>query len=280
MAGRLNGKVAVVTGGASGIGRAAVELFVAEGARVVVADIQDEAGRALEARFPNSVRYARCNVIHESEIGAALQLAVDAFGGLDVLFNNAGVCDQMNDVTAIDADKWDRTFAILLRGPMLGTKLAAPLIAARGGGAIINTASVAGLQAGWGPVTYSTAKAGVIHMTRGAAAQLAPLRIRVNAICPGMIATPIFGASLGMSRPQAEQVVAQVAEACVHMQPIPKAGAAEDIARAALYLACDDSAFVTGTHLVVDGGLIIAPRHAWDPAAAASPLAEALCAPA
>lgn len=146
-------------------------------------------------------------------------------------------------------------------------------MAARGGGSIINTASVAGLQAGWGPMAYSTAKAGVIHMSRAAAVELAPRRIRVNAICPGMIATPIFGASLGLPRHIADQAAARVAEVCVGMQPIPKAGAPDDIAKAALYLASDDAVFVTGAHMVVDGGLSLGPRHAWDPTSP-HPMAE------
>ena len=272
MAGRLDRKVAVITGGVSGIGLSTVELFVAEGAQVVVADIQDEKGRLLEQRYPENLRYVRCDVTSEDDIMQAMATAAGAFGGLDVLVNNAGICDQMMDLTQIDAAQWDRVFSILVRGPMLGMKHGALLMEARGGGSIINTASVAGLQAGWGPMAYSSAKAAVIHMSRAAAAQLGSRKIRVNAICPGMIATPIFGASAGLSRPAADQLAARVAELCVHAQPIPRAGSPDDIARAALYLASDDAAFVTGTHMVVDGGLIASARHAWDPAVP-SPLA-------
>jgi NAD(P)-dependent dehydrogenase (short-subunit alcohol dehydrogenase family) len=275
MTGRLDGKVAVITGGVSGIGLGTVELFVAEGARVIAADIQDEKGRMLEQRFRGAVRYVRCDVTQEGDIAAAIGLARSEFGGLDILFNNAGISDMMREVAAIEAETWSWIFDVLVRGPALGMKYAEPLMAERGAGSIINTASIAGLQAGWGPIAYSSAKAAVIHMSRCAAAQLSPRRIRVNAICPGLIATSIFGASLGLPREVADQMAARVAEHGAKVQPIPKAGAPEDIARAALYLASDDSEFVTGTHLVVDGGITVGGRHSWD-ATGPSPFAELL----
>ena len=273
MAGRLDGKVAVITGGVSGIGLGTVELFVAEGAKVVAADIQDEKGRMLEQRFKGAVRYARCDVTVEADIAAALGLAKSEFGGLDVLFNNAGISDMMREIAAIEAETWSWIFDVLVRGPALGMKYAQPLMAERGGGSIVNTASIAGLQAGWGPIAYSSAKAAVIHMSRCAAAQLSPQKIRVNAICPGLIATSIFGASLGLPREVADQMAARVAETGAKVQPIPKAGAPDDIAKAALYLASEDSAFVTGTHIVVDGGITVGSRHSWDPTGP-SPFAE------
>jgi NAD(P)-dependent dehydrogenase (short-subunit alcohol dehydrogenase family) len=275
MAGRLDGKVAVITGAASGIGLSTLELFVAEGAKVVAADIQDEKGRMLEQRFGEAVRYARCDVTVEDEIAAALATAKREFGGLDILFNNAGISDAMRQIVEIDAERWDWIYAILVRGPALGMKHAVPLMLERGGGAIVNTASIARLQAGWGPIAYSSAKAAVIHMTKVAAAQLSPQGIRVNAICPGLIATSIFGASMGMPREVADQIAARIAEAGASVQPVPKAGMPADIAEAALYLASDASAFVTGTHLVVDGGITVGSRHAWD-AEALSPFATLL----
>lgn len=265
MAGRLDGKVAVITGAASGIGLGTVELFVVEGAQVVAADIQDEKGRMLEQRFAGKVRYAHCDVTAEAEIEAALQLAKSEFGGLDVLFNNAGISDQMRLIPEITAEGWSWIFDVLVRGPALGMKHAVPLMLERGGGSIINTASIAGLQAGWGPIAYSTAKAGVIHMSRAAAAQLSPQKIRVNAICPGLIATSIFGASLGLPREVADQMAARVVEFAPTVQPVPKAGLPEDIAQAALFLASEASAFISGTHLVVDGGITVGGRHSWDP---------------
>lgn len=275
MAGRLEGKIALITGAASGIGLGAVELFVAEGASVVAADLQDEKGAILEKRFPDRVRYVRCDVTQEADIAKAVQTAADAFGGLDILFNNAGHGGSPGGVADLDADGWDNTFALLVRGPALGMKYATPLMVARGGGSIINTASIAGLQAGFGPLAYSSAKCAVIHMSRCAAAELSPQKIRVNAICPGLIATSIFGASMGMAREVADQMAARMEEVGPKIQPIPKAGMPEDIARAALYLASDDSLFVTGTHIVVDGGLTIGGRGSWDPTVG-SPILAAL----
>ena len=275
MAGRLDGKVAVITGGVSGIGLGTVELFATEGAKVVAADIQDEKGAILEKRFPGQVVYARCDVTSEAEIEAALKKAKTEFGGLDILFNNAGISDRMTSIPEITADGWSWIFDILVRGPALGMKHAVPLMLERGGGSIINTASIAGLQAGFGPIAYSTAKAGVIHMSRVAAAQLSPQKIRVNAICPGLIATSIFGASFGLPREVADQMAARVAENAAQAQPVPKAGLPDDIAQAALYLASDAAAFVSGTHLVVDGGITVGGRHSWD-ATAVSPFATIL----
>ncbi|CAN7157159.1 glucose 1-dehydrogenase [Phenylobacterium sp. LjRoot164] len=275
MARRLDGKVALITGGASGIGLGTVELFVAEGAQVVAADIQDEKGAMLEKRFPGKVAYAHCDVTSEAEIEAALQKAKTEFGGLDILFNNAGISDRMTSIGEITADGWSWIFDILVRGPALGMKHAVPLMLERGGGSIVNTASIAGLQAGFGPIAYSTAKAGVIHMSRVAAAQLSPQKIRVNAICPGLIATSIFGASFGLPREVADQMAARVAENAAAAQPVPKAGLPDDIAQAALYLASDAAAFVSGTHIVVDGGITVGGRHSWD-AAMVSPFATIL----
>jgi len=272
MTGRLDGKIALITGGCSGIGLGTVELFAAEGASVIAADVQDEKGAVLDGRFGGRVRYVHCDVTVEADIAAACAAAKEAFGGLDILFNNAGRSGLFESVETIDAKDWDAAFALLVRAPALGMKHAAPLMAERGGGSIINTASIAGLQAGWGPLAYSAAKAAVIHMSRCAAAELSPRKIRVNAVCPGLIATSIFGTALGMSRAGADQMAAQVAQNAAIAQPIPKAGLPADIAAAVLYLASDDSLFVSGTHIVVDGGITVGSRHAWDPAAA-SPFA-------
>jgi NAD(P)-dependent dehydrogenase (short-subunit alcohol dehydrogenase family) len=163
----------------------------------------------------------------------------------------------------MEAEAWDATLTLLLRGPMLGTKHAAPLMIKRGGGSIINTASIAGLEAGWG-LAYGVAKAGVIHLSKLNAAELAVHNIRVNAICPGVIATPIFGVSAGLSRPAADQMAGTLEDAASQMQPIRRAGKPEDTANAALYLASDDSAFVTGTHHIVDGGILVGQQVSWD----------------
>jgi NAD(P)-dependent dehydrogenase (short-subunit alcohol dehydrogenase family) len=275
MAGQLDGKVALITGGCSGIGLGTVELFLAEGAKVVVADLQDEKGAVLEQRFSGRLRYAHCDVTSEADIAKAVAMPAEAFGGLDVLFNNAGSGGAVAGLADITVEAWDGTMNLLLRSVVLGMKHAIPLMRARGGGAIVNTASVAGIEAGWGPVAYSTAKGAVIHLTRVAAAQLAADKIRVNAICPGLVATSIFGASIGLPRAVADQMAARVAENAANIQPVAKAGMPDDIARACLYLASDASAFVTGIHLIVDGGLTVGDRHSWDPGAL-SPLLQAM----
>jgi NAD(P)-dependent dehydrogenase (short-subunit alcohol dehydrogenase family) len=275
MAGRLTNKIALITGAASGIGLGALELFVAEGAQVVAADVQDEKGAMLEKRFAGKVAYAHCDVTSETDIAAAVAKAQSEFGGLDILFNNAGHGGAIGTVEETDAQAWDQTFALLVRAVILGMKHAVPLMKTRGGGSIVNTASIAGLQAGWGPVAYSTAKSAVIHLTKVTAAELSPQNIRVNAICPGLIATSIFGASMGLPREVADQMAARVEEVAPKFQPVPKAGLPRDIAEAALYLASDASAFVSGTHLVVDGGITVGSRHAWH-GETVSPLLEAL----
>ncbi len=261
---RLEGKVALITGACSGIGLGSLELFVAEGAQVVCADIQDAKGAALEQRFPGQVRYVRCDITDEAHVAAAIAAAGDGFGGLDILFNNAGYADNMGNLTSIDAETWDTMFAVLVRGPMLGMKHAIPWMRTRGGGSIINTASVAALEAGWGPLAYSSAKAAVLHMSKVAASQLARHQIRVNAICPGIIATSIMGASMGLVPEEADKMVAHTIAVAPKLQPIARAGLPRDIAEAALYLASDASSFVTGTHIVVDGGATVGPAHAWD----------------
>jgi NAD(P)-dependent dehydrogenase (short-subunit alcohol dehydrogenase family) len=241
----------------------------------VAADVQDEKGAMLEKRFPGKVVYAHCDVTQEADIEAAVGRAKAEFGGLDILFNNAGHGGAVGTVEETNAQAWDDTFALLVRAVILGMKHATPLMKARGGGSIVNTASIAGLQAGWGPIAYSTAKCAVIHLTKVTAAELSPQNIRVNAICPGLIATSIFGASMGLPREVADQMVARIAEVAPKFQPVPKGGAPSDIAEAALYLASDASAFVTGTHLVVDGGITVGSRHSWSPEAV-SPLLDAM----
>jgi NAD(P)-dependent dehydrogenase (short-subunit alcohol dehydrogenase family) len=275
MTGRVQDKIILVTGAASGIGLATVEKLIAEGGLVLAADIQDEKGAALEARFGEKLVYAHCDVTKEAHIKAAIDTAVARFGGLDGIFNNAGNGGVLGPVAGTDLSDWRATLDLLLTSVFLGTKYAIPHIAKRGGGAIVNTASIAGLQAGWGPIAYSTAKAGVIHFSKVAAAELCQQNIRVNAICPGLIATSIFGASIGLPREQADQLGAMVEVKGGGAQPAGRAGKGSDIAEAVLLLMSDAGSFITGTHLVVDGGITIGPRHAWDPQAP-SPFAEAI----
>lgn len=265
MSTRLNGKVAVITGAASGIGLATLELFVQEGARVLAADIQEEAGRALELRFPGVVRFAKCDVTQPPQIKQAIDAAALEFGGVDILFSNAGAGGSLAGVENWDAAAWDATHALLLRSVAAGASFAVPHMKRRGGGSIINTSSVSALQAGYAPLAYSVAKAGVLHFTRLAATELSAHRIRINAIVPGFIATPIFGGAFKLDAQGAGEMAEQIAERSGSANPIGRSGQPRDIAEAALFLASDAAGFITGTHLTVDGGITIGPRHSWDP---------------
>lgn len=262
MAGRLDGKVAVITGAASGIGRGTVNLFVKEGARVVAADIQDDKGARMEEEHGKAVRYIRCDVTQEGDIKAAIELARKAFGRLDCLFNNAGTPGPLENAENVTAEGFDSVMHLHVRAAMFGMKYAAPIMRDQGGGSIISTASIAGLQNGFGPLLYSVAKASIVHMTKVAAAQLGPMNIRVNCICPGLIATPIFAKGIGMATQVADQTVSAIVGVMKNSQPIPRAGMPEDIAEAALYLASDGSRFVNGQALVVDGGITVGPTGA------------------
>jgi NAD(P)-dependent dehydrogenase (short-subunit alcohol dehydrogenase family) len=260
MAGRLDGKVAVITGAASGIGRGTVDLFVAEGARVIAADIQDDKGARIEEDHKDAARYVRCDVSKEEDIKAAVDAAVKHFGRLDCLFNNAGTGGARDAADDVTADGFDSVMHLHVRAALFGIKYAAPQMRKSGGGAIISTASVAGLQAGYGPILYSIAKAAIVHMTKVTAAQLAADKIRVNCICPGLIATNIFASGLGIPSQLADTRIDAIAEAATHSQPLQRGGRPRDIAEAALYLASDGSDWVTGQALVVDGGLTLGPQ--------------------
>jgi NAD(P)-dependent dehydrogenase (short-subunit alcohol dehydrogenase family) len=249
--GRLEGKVAVVTGGASGMGRATVLRFLDEGARVVVGDLNERSGEETLALargrgVGDRLRFVRANVAQEPEVEAMIRCAVDDFGRLDCVFNNAGIGGALGSILETEAEDWDFTFAVLVRGVFLGVKHGARAMKATGrGGSIINTASVAGLSGGAGPIAYSAAKAAVINLSRAAAVELAEHRIRVNAICPGGILTPLLHRGN-------EEPMKRILEG---LQPWPAVGTGEHIAGAALFLASDDAEFVTGEALVVDGGL-------------------------
>jgi len=257
MTGRLEGKVAVITGAASGIGRATVELFVSEGARVVAADIQDDKGARMEEDQKGMVRYVRCDVMQEKDIAGAVGAARKHFGRLDVLFNNAGTGGASDPADAVTAEGFDSVMHLHVRAALFGMKYAVPLMREAGGGSIVSTASVAGIRTGYGPILYSIAKAAIIHMTHAAAAQLGAEKIRVNCICPGLIATNIFAQAFGVPSQLAETRIEAIAESTKGSQPIPRGGRARDIAEAALYLASDGSGFVNGHALVVDGGLTL-----------------------
>jgi len=252
---RLEGKVAVITGAASGIGEATARLFVSEGARVVIADLQDERGRRIAEELGGHALFRRADVSREDDVRAAIAAAVERFGRLDCVFNNAGAPGVGGGIADIPAAGFDDTIAVLLRGVFLGMKHAAPVMTRQGAGSIISTASVAGLRAGFGPHVYSAAKAAVVHLTRSVAMELGESGVRVNCICPGGIATPIFGRALGLAPDAIEQSVNLMKGALGAFQPIRRSGLPDDIAQAALWLASDESTFVNGHALVVDGGL-------------------------
>jgi NAD(P)-dependent dehydrogenase (short-subunit alcohol dehydrogenase family) len=250
--GALDGKVALVTGGASGIGAATVRRFAAEGARVLAVDVQDALGEALAKELGAAVAYQRADVSREDEIAAAIDAAVHGFGRLDVCFNNAGIGGAMGPIAEIPVDEFDRSVAVLLRGVFLGIKHAARVMVPQGSGCILSTASVAALQAGLGPHVYSMCKAGVVHLTRSTAMELGEAGVRVNCICPGGIATPLLAKGFGGDTAEAVELMKGLLASA---QPVRRAGLPEDIAAAALYLASDAGSFVNGHALVVDGGL-------------------------
>jgi NAD(P)-dependent dehydrogenase (short-subunit alcohol dehydrogenase family) len=258
--GKLDGKVAVITGGASGMGAGTVRRFVAEGARVVVADVTDERGRALIGELGTAAIYAHTDVSREEDVAGAIALTVDRWGRLDCVFNNAGFGGVDEILEAIPMDSYQQTMDVLVKGVLLGIKHAAPIMKKQRSGSIINTGSVAGMQAGYGPHVYSVAKAAVIHLSRVAAMELGEWGVRVNCICPGGIVTPIFAKALGLPPEKADETLGAVSEALRLFQAIPRPGHPGDIASAALFLASDESAFVNGHAMVVDGGLTAGRR--------------------
>lgn len=254
--GRLDNKIAVITGGASGIGKGSVKLFVEEGARVVFGDIQDDLGRALADELGSSALYLHTNVRKELDIKALIDLAVKEFGRLDIMFNNAGFGGAYGPIEETPVDAFDVTIEVLLRSVFLGIKLAVPVMKQQKSGSIISSASVAGLRTGMGPHLYSACKAAIIQLTHTTAAELGEFGIRVNCICPGGISTAIFGRGLGLPQVQAERFAQFLQLYLKEIQPIQHAGIPEDIAKAAVWLAGEESSFVSGHALVVDGGLI------------------------
>ena len=272
---RLHHKVAVITGACSGIGLATTELFLAEGAQVVAADVQDEVGQQLQKQYPGQLQFAHCDVTRLDELRAAIDSAATHFGGLDILFSNAGRIGTMAGVQAFNPEAWDDTQNLLLRSVAAGASYAVPHMVRRGAGAIVNTSSISALQAGYAPLAYSVAKAGVLHYTRVAAAELSALNIRINAVVPGFIATRIFGGLFGMDAQASQDLAERVRDHSSAANPIGRSGDPKDIAEAVLYLASDAARFVTGTHITVDGGITMGPRHSWDPHTT-SPMREAL----
>lgn len=254
--GALDGRGAIITGGASGIGEATVRLFVEEGCRVLIADIQDDKGELLADDLGGDAFFLHTDVTREADVKAAVVRAVEEFGRLDCMFNNAGIAGAVGPIESVTVEGFDATISVLLRGVFLGIKHAAPVMKGQGHGSMINTASVAGLRTGYGNHIYSAAKAAVIQLTRSVAMELGESGIRVNCICPGFIPTPMIGRARGLSIEEADASVETVETLFAEAQSIRRSGSPEDVARAALWLASDDSGFVNGHALVVDGGVI------------------------
>ena len=261
---RFSGKTVVITGAASGIGKAAVQLFASEGATVFAADIDIAGGEALAAGSNGDIRFQHCDVCEVEDIKALMDRAAAETGGIDVVFNNAGAGGAKEDISEIDADGWDRTFHLLLRSVAMGIRYAVPHMKGRQGASIVNTSSIAAVGPGYSPTAYAVAKAGVLHLTKCAATDLAKHGIRVNAVQPGFINTNIFATSLDCPPEKRETVNAFIAEISKIAQPVARSGQSLDIANAVAFLASTEAGFMTGASLLVDGGITVGPRHSWD----------------
>ena len=254
--GRLDGKVAVITGATSGIGLHTAEIFVAEGAKIVIAGRRAPEGEALAKKLGADCIFRQTDVTVEEQMKALIALSVEKFGRIDCLFNNAGGPAQTGGIEGLEVERFDAAMATLVRSVMLGMKHAAPQMRKQGSGSIINNGSIAGRLAGFSSsMVYGAAKAAVIHLTKCVAMELGESNIRVNSISPGAIATGIFGKALGLSVEAAEKTPAVMREVYKTAQPIPRAGLPEDIAHAAVFLASDESSFINGHDLVVDGAI-------------------------
>lgn len=262
MVGELAGKVAVVTGGAQGIGRGIVELFKAEGAKVVFGDIDDDAGAAVEEQFDDDVVYHHADVLIESDIESLVQRAVDEFGTLDAIVNNAGALGDQTTFLDLDAEGYSRTLDLLLRSVALGHKHAGRRFVEQGtGGSIVSIASIAAIRAGLSSPSYDAAKAAMIQMARTATHELGPYRVRSNVIMPGLIATALPARGTDLDPSYYPEFAGILSEEWAHMQPIGRGGHPEDIGNMAMFLASDRSEFVTGQSIAVDGGLTSVTTH-------------------
>lgn len=249
--GKLDGKVAIVTGAASGIGRATALLFAQEGAKVVAADVAEEKGRATAAeigRAGGQAAFARVDVSQAEQVESMVRTAVDRFGRLDVLFNNAGIDGEFSLIGDSSIENWNRVLAVNLTGVYLGMKYGAQAMLKSGGGSIISTSSVAGVVGFPTMAAYCASKGGVIQLTKSAALDYGRLGIRVNAICPGVIETPMVEALAKTS----EAVLGLIKQ----QTPAGRFGTADEVAKLALFLASDDSSFCTGASFIVDGGWV------------------------
>lgn len=255
--GELAGKVAIITGGASGIGKATVELFIAEGAKVVIADLDEQTGQAQASALGDAARFFRVDVSAREQVQALVDFGIAEFGRLDIMFNNAGIsCAPFPDFLDDTLEDFDQVIAVNLLGPMLGTQIAARAMARQGtGGAIINTASIAGILAGQAMISYRVSKAGVVHFSKSAAIELARHDIRVNCIAPGHIQTAMSAFEEGSQPDNVARLGKEIDAIYLSNQPLKQRGQADDVAQAALFLAGDRSKFVTGIVMPVEAGV-------------------------
>jgi NAD(P)-dependent dehydrogenase (short-subunit alcohol dehydrogenase family) len=258
MAGLLSNRVALITGGTSGIGLASVRRFVSEGARVLIGDIADDAGVELANSLGGSAAFVHMDVMLEADIASAIAAAVKRFGRLDVIYNNAGAIGDPASLLDVQQDAFDRVLALDARSVLWGHKHAARQFKAQGGGGcIVTTASVAGIQAGWSPLSYTAAKHAVVGIIRHAAMELAPFGIRSNAIAPGAIPTPMVAKAFGIPVEHAAEFCELIEARLGSKQPLGRFGSAEDVANVALFLASDLSSYVSGAVLPVEGGATV-----------------------
>ena len=256
---RLEGRVAIVTGGASGLGEATVRRFHEEGASVLVADVADELGKALTEELGDAVVYQHCDVAQEDQVASAVATALDRWGRLDVMFNNAGVGGNPASILELPVEDFDETVAIDLRSVFLGIKHAGRVMAERGRGSIINTASAAAHFAGGTPHAYAAAKAGVVQLTRSAALELGEKGVRVNSVSPGMFFTRIYSGRVPEELRDATRRF--FTDGTERSNPMHRMGEPIEVAHAALWLASDESSYVNGEDIVIDGGGIRGVRR-------------------
>ncbi len=255
MARRLEGRVALVTGGTSGIGRRIVERFVEEGAKVAFSGRRRPLGE--EVARASGATFVEADVAREEDARTSVENVRERFGRLDILVNNAGGPAKGGRVEELSLEAFDRAIDVHVRGTLAHMKYAAPIMRGQRSGSIVNIGSIAGHRAGYSSsLIYATAKAAIIHMTRCAAMELGEDGVRVNSISPGAIATGIFGKAMGLDHEEAEKTAERIKEPFASMQTIPRAGTVDDIAQACLFLASEEAGFITGEDLVIDGGVI------------------------